>query len=271
MKTTFTILGATALFLTAIQTHAGIIAGPITNPANGHDYYLLAPDSWTASEAEAENLGGTLAIIKNAAENEWVFSKFRAYGGTNRNLWIGLRRQGPGGPFAWVTGEKSDYVNWHPNQPDNGGGIENCAHIWGRNPDQPDLWNDLFENYSTDDQIPCGVVEVPGKSNEKTLTETEKSLIGTWYESGNRERPAWITGTENMLFLVTHDRHAARLVLTPEGFIFNADRLYGEIVKDKVLWSNGTWWSRKPSNYADKQAAPANVRTSSAASGVTAN
>ena len=67
----------TALLLsTILHATAEIIAGPITNPANGHDYYLLGANTWTASEAEAENLGGTLAVIRNAAEQEWVFSKF---------------------------------------------------------------------------------------------------------------------------------------------------------------------------------------------------
>ena len=247
MKTTISLVTA-ALLLAVLPTRAGIIAGPITNPANGHDYYLLTPNSWSASEAEAENLGGTLAILKNAAENEWVFSKFGAYGGVKRNLWIGLRRTFPGGPFAWITDEKPDYFNWHPGQPDNGGGIENCAHIWGRNPDRPDSWNDLSDNYSADDQIPCGVVEVPGKSNEKSLTEKEKVLIGTWYASGDREHPCWIAGTENKLFQI-YDGRATRLIFTVVGPLFLANGIREEIVKVRILWSNGTWWSREPVEY----------------------
>src|ERR1017187_5437640 len=87
MKTTIALCGAALVSFAAIfHIRADIIAGPITNPANGHDYYLLTPNTWTASEAEAENLGGTLVVINNAAEEEWVFSKFGAYGGTNRNL-----------------------------------------------------------------------------------------------------------------------------------------------------------------------------------------
>ncbi len=130
MKIIIASCSAAILLLAAFQTRASIIAGPITNPANRHDYYLLTPDTWTASEAEAEQLGGTLAIIRNAAEQEWVFSKFGAYGGTNRNLWIGLHRQWQGGPFVWITNEKLDYVNWENGQPDNAGGVENCVEIW---------------------------------------------------------------------------------------------------------------------------------------------
>jgi len=44
----------------------------VTNPANGHSYYLLSSNTWTASQAEAAALGGNLPI-NDAAENDWVF------------------------------------------------------------------------------------------------------------------------------------------------------------------------------------------------------
>jgi hypothetical protein len=249
MKTIIPLCSAAIiLFVTTFHAGADIVAGPITNPANGHDYYLLSPNSWTASESEAENLGGTLAVIKSAAEEEWVFSKFASYDGMKRNLWIGLRRTFPGGPFAWVTDDKVDYTDWHSGQPDNGGGTENCVHIWTRNSDNPNSWNDLADNWPFGDDMPCGVVEAPGASDEKSLTEKEKSLIGTWYESGNVNHSCWITGTENRLFQI-YDGRAVRLVLTAEGSLFLSNRIRGEIVKDKILWSNGTWWSRKPMEY----------------------
>jgi len=97
------------------------------------------------------------------------------------------------------------------------------------------------------------VVEVPGKSDEKALTATEKSLLGNWYESGRPDRQAWIAGTDNKLFLITHDRHAARLVLQGKDVIYDADRQFGEVAKDKILWSNGTWWSRQPAKYVPNQ------------------
>src|SRR5215510_2160621 len=78
------------LFLASSNAHAGIIAGPITNSDNGNEYYLLTPNTWTASEAEAESLGGTLAVIRNSKDQEWIFSTFGGYGSVrNRNLWIG--------------------------------------------------------------------------------------------------------------------------------------------------------------------------------------
>src|SRR6187401_3345421 len=49
-----------------------IIAGPFTNAANGHFYYLLAAATWINSEATAVFYGGHLVTINNAAENQWV-------------------------------------------------------------------------------------------------------------------------------------------------------------------------------------------------------
>ena len=253
MKTSFAF--CTALILIAFQSRAGIIAGPIINPANGHEYYLLTPNTWSASEAEAENLGGTLAIIRNAAEQEWVFSKFGAYGGTNRNLWIGLHRQWPGGPLVWADGERIDFANWSAGNPDNTGGMENCVLMYQPKDVQPGKWNDFSDTGGMSDPI-SAVVEVQGRANEKSLTDAEKSLIGTWYASGDPDRLCWISGTENKLFQI-YDGRAVRLFLTAEGSLFLSNGIRGEKVKDKILWSNGTWWSRKPSDYGNGASSPA--------------
>src|SRR5881628_2529702 len=112
MKTFF------AVFLVAFSAsaRAGILAGPVVNPANGHSYYLLSQNSWSNAEAEAVSLGGHLATIRNAAEQEWVFSTFNAYGGA---LWIGLTDRDEVFSFRWVSGEPFSYTNWGGGQPDN--------------------------------------------------------------------------------------------------------------------------------------------------------
>ena len=248
MKPTIIVRSA-VVFLTLLTLRAGaeVMAGPITNPANGHDYYLLAPGSWSAAEAEAENLGGTLAIIKSEADQKWVYAKFGHDGDKLRSLWIGLRRQYPGGPFLWLDGSKLDYTDWNSGQPDNSGGVEDCVHMW-TDSQNCGAWNDAVEQTCLN-----AVVEVPGKAAEKALTSKEKALVGNWYESGQPDRMAWIAGTDNKLFLITHDRHAARLVMKGDDVIYDADRQYGEIAKDKILWSNGTWWSRQPAKYETNQ------------------
>jgi hypothetical protein len=121
------------LLATGFRANAAIIAGPITDPENGQDYYLLSPTTWAAAEVEAENLGGTLAVINNSDEQNWIFSTFGSYGAvTNRSLWIGFRRDGQGRSFSWVAESLEDYTNWSPGEPDNCGGNESDGSWWSR-------------------------------------------------------------------------------------------------------------------------------------------
>ena len=244
MKTTIAVCAAATLLFAAIQSRAGIIAGPFINPANGHDYYLLTPNTWTASEAEAEEMDGTLAIVRNADEQAWIFSTFAKFGGVERGLWIGLHRTEPGGKFVWMDGSPLDYAHWYPGEPNNVGGIEDFVHMrW--DPAAPGTWNDLNDAGQMN-----SVVELR-ENAPKSLTENERALIGNWYENGRAERSCHIAATDDILFALNDSNNASgRAFLTRKGFLFVASwQVHGEIVKDRILWSNGTWWSRKPVDY----------------------
>jgi hypothetical protein len=285
MKTKIAVCSAAIMLIAAtFNTRADIIAGPITNPANGHDYYLLSANTWTASEAEAESLDGTLAVIKNADEQKWIFSTFAAYGGTNRNLWIGLHRIGPDRPFVWVTGEHLDYANWVGGRPAGKNAIfmASASQPWGF---AAGSWADIDDSELVDFTLPKGVVELPGKANSLSLSKAENSLIGNWYLGGKIERPCWITGTDKALFIISDSRYAARAFLVDhstlcvpnfqtgwptigggmpmvEGWRYNPtpsssqNEMRGDILQDRILWSNGTWWSRKPSENTIKEPNP---------------
>jgi hypothetical protein len=233
--------------LAIYRAGAAVIAGPITNPANHHEYYLLSPDSWNACETEAEHLGGTLAIIKNAGDQEWVFSTFGNYGGTNRNLWIGLHRTGAERRLAWATDDKLEFANWASGQPD---GSADCVVM--ASPSGPfgfaaGAWDDFPDNGEIDGSAPNGVVEVPGKSKEKALSGAEKALRGAWYAAGRADCPCYIASTDHALFIINQDNSAGRGVLTPEHRLFVSSwRVSGQMMQDRILWSNGTWWSRHP-------------------------
>ena len=113
------VVGCVGTLVAATSAPAAVLTGPVTNPANGHDYFLLTQDTWTNSEAEAVTLGGHLATINDAAENAYVFNTFANFGGNNRNLWIGLNDVAAEGTFVWTSGETPGYTNWSPGQPDN--------------------------------------------------------------------------------------------------------------------------------------------------------
>jgi hypothetical protein len=90
---------------------AAVILGPVTNPANGHNYYLLSQSSWTAAEAEATTLGGHLATINDQAENDFIFNAFAALH-PDDDLWIGTSDAATEGQFEWVNGEATTFTNW---------------------------------------------------------------------------------------------------------------------------------------------------------------
>lgn len=161
-----------------------IIAGPITNPANGSVYYLLAQNTWKGSQAEAAILGGDLVSIKDAAENQWVFDTFSGYGGQNRALWIGLTDAAQTGTFKWVDGKPVTYLNWAPSEP-NEIGREHFVYMFGKDrPDPiaqpPGRWNN-FQDLPAERlrAIPiCGVVKLRPLRSSISVSGT-LSGIGT--------------------------------------------------------------------------------------------
>jgi len=136
---------ALLIVVTALPANAGILAGPVVNPDNGHAYYLLSKNTWSNAEAEAVSLGGHLTTIRNAGEQQWVFSTFGPYGGA---LWIGLTDRDRVLTFTWTSGEPLLYTNWSSGQPDHGtGGIEYYTHMWPMGVDgpPPGEWNDYAD------------------------------------------------------------------------------------------------------------------------------
>ncbi|MDB5301600.1 MAG: Lectin C-type domain protein [Phycisphaerales bacterium] len=144
--------GAAVLLLTArMVSAAGPVMGPILNTANGHNYYLLGPDTWTGDEASAQALGGTLATVRNSQENAWIYSEFMPT--ANNNLWIGFTdpsHDTVGGSthaanFVWASGEHSTYRNWAAGEPSNNGGNEwyTLLQYQTYNLVQPLQWNDV--------------------------------------------------------------------------------------------------------------------------------
>lgn len=155
---TINVAAALAASTLASLASAQVLTGPITNPANGHDYFLLEQDTWTNSEAEAVALGGHLATINDAAENQWVFDTFASFDGVDRNLWIGLNDVDVEGTFVWTSGEILGYTNWGQNQPDGNAPDADFVLIIDPSPTftiNPGEWND-----ATPSSTAWGVVEV---------------------------------------------------------------------------------------------------------------
>lgn len=161
-----------------------ILAGPITNSANGHAYYLLNFTNWPAAEQIAVSLGGHLATINDAAENDWIFTMFGDYGGLERPLWIGLNDSAQEGNWIWVNGEPVTYFNWSPIEPNSGNGVfpdEDHVLIWHPSSGYPlGSWNDAPSN-----QLHYAVVEVA--TEPPPCAGNTTGLVGLWRGEGNAE------------------------------------------------------------------------------------
>ncbi len=126
-----------------------IVGGPLTNPANGHVYYLLSSNTWTGAEAEAQALGGHLATINDAAEQAWVFTNFASLSGTPRHYWIGLNDTATEGTFAWANSESASYFNWAPGEPNNGNAGEDYVFVLKPGVANAGKWNDYRDDINT--------------------------------------------------------------------------------------------------------------------------
>jgi hypothetical protein len=121
----------------------------ILNASNGHEYVLLHNANWTDSEAEAELMGGHLATVRNAAEQDWIINTFGAYNGNQHLLWLGLNDTNTAFDFVWASGEPLAYTNWASGEPNNAGGVEHYVAMYYPNFNQPGTWND-WTNRTTD-------------------------------------------------------------------------------------------------------------------------
>jgi predicted outer membrane repeat protein len=173
---TFLHVTAFTAFLTffPLESHGGIVTGPLKNPANNHFYYLLTQNTWTGSEAEAVAMGGHLASINDVDEDSWVYSTFSTYGGVNRILWIGLNDLRLAGQWEWTSGESFSYSHWSSGEPNNIG-QEHYVSIYGPGIPRPaGTWNndydrDYFEDWGASGGY-FGVVEF----NEPTPVITDE-------------------------------------------------------------------------------------------------
>jgi len=166
-KTLYQLFLIIIVVLIAVPASATVIAGPFTNPSNGHIYYLLDANTWTEAEAEAETLGGHLVTINNQAENDWVYDTFAdialAQGDQWADFWIGLYQLPgsvePAEGWVWISGEPATYRNWDIFEPNNSSELEHHALMFGPTAPgrhSPRKWNDVWSIATS----PFGVVEV---------------------------------------------------------------------------------------------------------------
>ena len=160
---------------------------------NGHRYALTDHGTWAQAEAEAAGVGGHLATVDDAAENEWLagviadsYARGR-YGQSHQNgAWIGY--ESVGGNWQWVSGSPVTYTNYASNWPTDDGVH---TYLLGDNYDAgpsgslPGQWGHNDEHdvqYVANLQ---GIIEVPWDHDWHTYNGHRYALTehGTWAEA----------------------------------------------------------------------------------------
>ena len=116
----------------------------------------------TRSNAQAYcvELGGELAKITSARENDFVLALARKHAPSVKQVWIGLEWYSGGNFFVWSDKSLPGYSNWAPREP-NGLANEPCGHMFTGHTDHlPErgsgYWNDL--PCGIHQTFPCGTV-----------------------------------------------------------------------------------------------------------------
>jgi len=119
---------------------------------NGSKYYCSNINTLTWHQAQdlAVNLGGHLAIINDAGENEFIRNNIIA-----DYAWIGYTDEDQEGAFRWINGS-SNYTNWNTGEPNNSNGTEHYTRILKHN----GKWTDRNAHFQAEAviEIPCPVV-----------------------------------------------------------------------------------------------------------------
>jgi|GEM_PF-2102536 len=144
-------------------------------------YYKLIPEkmTWNEHNKRAIEMGGSLASISNALENNKVKEI-----SNGEDVWLGGVRKGCGNDtgadhWYWSNGKKWSYTNWMKNQPDNyhithnnSKKSENRVHMTSLSHGQQ--WNDISEDeqFSAVYELPLEISDDYYENNDKDILET---------------------------------------------------------------------------------------------------
>ena len=113
---------------------------------DGHYYSIYTFDgeySWNSAKTFCEKLGGHLATITSAEENDAVIELMTEIG--NDVAWIGASDADEEGNWKWINGEAFLYSNWAAGEPNNATGDQDYASIYT----DDGTWDDRNKDCST--------------------------------------------------------------------------------------------------------------------------
>jgi hypothetical protein len=137
-------IGVKCSACTDLTTGGGTNVFENTLTYNGHTYALMINNlTWDAAKTLAEQNGGYLVMVNDAAENQFLINNYLT---ANSQFWIGFNDIAQEGTWVWANGESASYTNWYTNEPNDVSG-EDCAtyDVLYPGASYPSLvgWNDL--------------------------------------------------------------------------------------------------------------------------------
>ncbi|XP_068212227.1 macrophage mannose receptor 1-like isoform X2 [Palaemon carinicauda] len=100
-----------------------------------HCYKVTDEDkSWSEARTDCEDEGGSLIIINDAVEQEFVRDLCHY---ERHYVWIGMTEMEHPGVYEWINGEESNFTLWEEGQPDPNTGGDGCVAV---DPENDSLW-----------------------------------------------------------------------------------------------------------------------------------
>ena len=93
----------------------------------------------------------------------------------------------------------------------------------------------------------------PSWGNKRSAPQ---QLEGTWYLNGDRSRRAEINESRRGLVARNEKGQTTRLEISRSGNVYARDwqgGLRGDVRRDRIVWENGTTWTREPSRSARRR------------------
>ena len=159
----------------------------MTTALRGNSLYAIVyGPSWTQAEASAVALGGHLATISSASENQFLVSTYPNQPAWYM-YWIGLNDASQEGVYTWTSGETVTYTNWRSGSGPNRSGSDTSSigpsyiefQVNNLNESSAGQWNDVANNAAHPDGGP-GIAEIPlALSFTRSGTPTEGAGLFT--------------------------------------------------------------------------------------------
>ncbi|HLO42579.1 MAG TPA: lectin-like protein [Phycisphaerales bacterium] len=111
-------VGATVLLWGEDARGQTVVRGPVYRSQTQTRYYLIEAPNWNAAAFKAGAMGGELAKIDDAGENEWIRTNLFT---TGTKAFIGLNDAAQEGVLEWSGGGESAYRNWNGGNSGNSG------------------------------------------------------------------------------------------------------------------------------------------------------